>query len=71
MKQVLLTVQIIISISLIVIIIMQSRGGGLSTAFGGSGQIYRSRRGIEKLFAYLTVILASLFFIISIVQLLV
>lgn len=71
MKEALLILQIIISVTLIGIILTQSRGGGLGTAFGGSAQIYRSKRGIEKLFVYLTVILAFLFFGISIVQLLI
>jgi len=71
MKEALLIVQIIICVSLIGIILTQSRGGGLGTAFGGSSQIYRSKRGIEKLFVYLTVILTLLFFIVSIVQLLI
>lgn len=71
MKNALLIIQIIVTISLIIVIIMQSRGGGLSTAFGGSGQIYRSRRGIEKMFVYMTIILATVFFIISVLQLLI
>lgn len=71
MKTLLLVIQIIISVLLIVLILMQARAGGLGTAFGGSGQIYRSKRGIEKLFVYLTVILAALFFIVSIIQVLI
>lgn len=68
MKDILLLVQIIISVLLIIIIIIQSKGSGLSTVFGGEGGFYRSRRGVEKLFVYLTVILAAAFLVISIVQ---
>lgn len=68
MKEFLLILQIIIASSLTVVILLQAKGTGLSSAFGGSGQMYRSKRGIEKLFVYLTVILAVLFFIISILQ---
>lgn len=71
MKEILLILQIIISSSLIIVILLQSRGGGLSTAFGGSGQIYRSKRGIEKLFVYITIFLIALFFLTSILQLLI
>lgn len=71
MKEALLILQILISILLIIIILTQSKGGGLGSAFGGSAQIYRSKRGIEKLFVYFTVILTVLFFIVSIVQLLI
>ena len=71
MKEILLTIQITVSIILIGIILIQSKGGGLGSAFGGSSQIYRSKRGVEKLFVYLTIILAVLFFALSIVQLLI
>lgn len=68
MKNILLLIQIVISVLLITIIIMQSKGSGLSTVFGGEGGFYRSKRGVEKLFVYLTVILAAAFLVISIVQ---
>lgn len=68
MKNILLSAQIVISVLLIIIIIMQSKGSGLSTVFGGEGGFYRSKRGVEKLFVYLTVILAFAFLVISIVQ---
>lgn len=68
MKSAILIIQIIISASLIIVILMQSKGTGLGTAFGGSSQVYRSKRGVEKLFSYLTVTLVVLFFIISILQ---
>lgn len=68
MKNILLIIQIAISVLLILVILLQSKGTGLGTAFGGSGAIYRSKRGIEKLFIYLTVILAFSFFLISVLQ---
>lgn len=68
MKNILLLIQIVISVLLVIIIIMQSKGSGLSTVFGGEGGFYRSKRGVEKLFVYLTVILATAFLVISIAQ---
>ncbi|MDO8487023.1 MAG: preprotein translocase subunit SecG [Candidatus Curtissbacteria bacterium] len=68
MKTILLIVQIIISALLILIILMQAKGSGISTVFGGQGGFYRSKRGIEKLFVAFTVILAFLFLVLSIVQ---
>lgn len=70
MKNIILILQIIISATLVVVILLQSKGTGLGTAFGGSSQIYRSKRGVEKLFIYFTVILVVLFFIISVLQVL-
>lgn len=60
----------IIGILLIVAIVMQSQGSGLSTAFGGSGEFYRSKRSIEKLLVWATGGLAFLFAILALVQLL-
>ena len=54
-------VQIIIAILLIVCIMLQSRGTGLGSAFGGEGMIYRTKRGLEKSLFILTIILAILF----------
>ncbi len=68
MKTILLLVQIIISALLIIVILMQAKGSGISTVFGGQGGFYRSKRGIEKLFVVFTIILAFLFLVLSIVQ---
>ncbi|OGE10864.1 preprotein translocase subunit SecG [Candidatus Curtissbacteria bacterium RIFCSPLOWO2_01_FULL_42_26] len=68
MKTILIIVQIIISISLITLILLQAKGSGLGSAFGGDAGFYRSKRGVEKLFVYLTVILVVLFFLVSALQ---
>lgn len=50
--------QIIISIILIVLILLQERGSGLSGVFGGSeGGFYQTRRGLEKIIFITTIIL--------------
>jgi len=53
--------QIIISILLILVILLQSRGTGLSGFFGGTGSVYRTKRGIEKKLFTATIILAALY----------
>lgn len=63
--------QIIFSILLIVSIIFQTRGSQLGMAFGGGGETFRSKRGVEKLLFYATIILAVLFASTSILALLV
>lgn len=68
MKEFLLVVQIIISVSLIVVILLQAKGTGLGSSFGGASQVYRSRRGMEKMILYLTIALVILFFIVSVLQ---
>lgn len=54
-------IQIILSVALIVVIILQSKGTGLGSAWGGSGGSYHSKRGVEKILYYLTISLAILF----------
>jgi len=59
--------EIIVSIALMASILLQARGAGLSSAFGGDSAVYRSRRGIEKRLFQFTVALAVLFVIFSLV----
>lgn len=61
MKSVITISQVIVSIGLIIVILLQSRGSGLSGIFGGSGAVFRTKRGIEKTLFTLTIILAILF----------
>ena len=50
--------QIIISVVLIALILLQERGSGLSGIFGGSGEgFYQTRRGLEKIIFIATIIL--------------
>lgn len=65
----LMFLQIVISSCLIVSIILQSRGSQVGMTFGGAGETYRSKRGLEKLLFYATIVLAVLFASISILTL--
>jgi preprotein translocase subunit SecG len=64
-------VQIIVSIALIALTVMQSKGAGLGRMLGGDGSIYRTRRGVEKTMFNLTVILAVVFFLTSLLSVIV
>ena len=59
--------QIIVSVFLIIAVLMQARGVGLSSAFGGDSSVYRSRRGIERQLMRFTVLLVVLFVLFSVV----
>jgi preprotein translocase subunit SecG len=62
-------VQIIISVALIAIILVQAKGrGGLGGIFGGDGAVYHTRRGVEKTLFSITIGLAIVFFIMSIIS---
>lgn len=55
-------VQLVLAGLLTASILMQARGAGLSGAFGGEGNVYRTKRGVEKALFQATIVLAILFF---------
>lgn len=62
-------VQIIISIALIVLILLQARGSGLGGIFGGTdSSVYRTRRGVEKTLFNLTIAVAVAFFLVALIN---
>lgn len=65
----LIVIQILVAILLIVCVALQMQGSGLSTAFGGSGEFYRSKRSVEKFLYTATIVLATLFAAISLLLL--
>lgn len=60
--------QMVISVLLVVAILLQQRGTGLGSAFGGASDVFRTKRGIEKSLYYVTIGLAVLFFITALVN---
>ena len=44
-----------------VLILMQTRGASLGAGFGGSGELFTARRGVDKTMHQVTIILAVLF----------
>lgn len=69
MQQLIFGLQIILAGLLILVIIIQQKGSGLGSTFGGDLSFYRTKRGAEKLLFYLTIILSSLFILTSIIGL--
>lgn len=68
MKTSLMVIQMIISLALIVLIILQAKGSGLGSLFGGeAGAITKTRRGLEKTMFQLTVGLAVAFLGVAII----
>ena len=62
-------IAIIASVLLIALVLLQMQGSGLSSAFGGTGEIYRSKRSLEKILMWATVVVAAIFAIISLLLL--
>lgn len=63
-----MTINTVLDIALLVLavlltasILLQTRGSGLGAAFGGEGNVYRTKRGIEKRLFQASVVLSILF----------
>jgi len=60
-------IQIVLSVALIVVILLQVKGGGLGGIFGQADTVFRTKRGLERRLFQLTIILIVLFVIVAIV----
>ena len=59
--------QIVISVFLIALILMQNKSGGLGSVFGGGdGDVFHTKRGPEKWLFYATIVLTILFIALGI-----
>ncbi len=67
-------IQIILSLAMIVVIILQARGLGLGSLFGGGDTgmgITKTRRGLERTLFQITIILGALFLLNAVIQLMI
>ncbi len=71
MNQILTYSQIGLAVLLTASVLLQQRGGGLSSTFGGSSMEYSTKRGVEKIVFYAAIVFAVLFIGVSIARLLV
>jgi len=62
--------QAVLAVILMAGILLQARGTGLGTAFGGDSNVYRTKRGVEKKLFQATIIVAILFFGVSLANVL-
>lgn len=69
MNVVLSVIQILVSLGLITLILLQSSKGGLGGGLGG-GELYRTKRGAEKIVFTATIVLSVLFLMTSIISVL-
>lgn len=55
--KIILIAQIVVSVLLAVTVLLQNRAEGLGQMFGGGGEIFRTKRGLEKFLYYFTIAL--------------
>ncbi len=71
MENIIKIIQLISGILLIISILMQNRGAGIGSAFGGSSEVYSVKRGVEKTIFNISIVLAVIFLTTSILRALV
>lgn len=72
MNQILFYAQIVVSIGVIILIALQQRGSSLGAGFGGGGsEVYSTKRGIQKKIYYATIILATIFLVLGVLNILI
>ena len=60
--------QILLSVLLVAGILLQQKGAGLSSTFGGSSMEYSTKRGAERVVFYFTIVVAVLFLGVSVAR---
>lgn len=71
MREVLLIAQIIVSVFLTGAILLQAQGSGLGTSWGGGGETYHTKRGVERVVFVLTIVGVVIFAALSVANLVV
>ena len=57
LQKILLIVEVVICAILVVAVLLQNRAEGLGKMFGGGGEVFRTKRGLEKVLYYATIVL--------------
>jgi preprotein translocase subunit SecG len=65
MYKTLLIIQIIVSVLIVVSVLLQNRAEGLGSMFGGGGEVFRTKRGLEKFLYYFTIVLTVILVLLS------
>lgn len=70
LENVIFVAQIVVAVLLVIAILLQAPEGGLSPVFGGGGEMYRSRRSVEKFLVGATIVLSVILVVLSVLLLL-
>jgi len=68
MENYLIIAQMVLSVALVLVLLLQVKGGGLGGIFGQADTVYRTKRGLEKTLFQFTIVLVVLFVTISLIM---
>jgi preprotein translocase subunit SecG len=60
--------QLLVSVALSIVLLLQAKGSGFGAGLGGQTSVFRTRRGIEKTLFQLTIVLVIMFIFVSILS---
>ena len=60
--------QIIAAVGVVITVLLQNRGEGLGSFFGGGGEVFRTRRGLENMLFYISIGLAVSLVVLSVIN---
>lgn len=64
---ILMVAEIVISVLIVISVILQNRAEGLGSMFGGGGEVFRTKRGLEKFLYSFTIALGVVMAVISLI----
>lgn len=65
LQNILFYIQLGVCITIVISILLQNRAEGLGKMFGGGGEVFRTKRGLERFLYYFTIVLVILLIVIS------
>jgi len=71
MNQILYGTQLVVSVLLIILIVIQQRGAALGSGLGGGGEVYSTKRGAQKKIYYATIAIATIFLVLGVLNILI
>lgn len=67
-ESILMITQLVLAVLLIALIAIQQKGSGVSGIFGGTSNIYSTKRGVDKILFYSTIAISVVFFALGIAR---
>lgn len=62
-------IQFFLATVLVAVVLLQQKGTGLSGVFGGSSNIYSTKRGVDRILHLFTIVISVVFFSVSLIRL--